>query len=94
MPSRIIRPGPHFRPSLAREAVRPGSPSFRAIGRIIRALADETSLPGASDLHGVAPTESEVGRWADARVVPRTGGLWLWYRADAEVLELVAVSRR
>jgi hypothetical protein len=45
-------------------------------------------------LHGVAPIESEVGAWADARAVPRTGGLWVWYRANAEVLELVAVSRR
>lgn len=43
-------PDPHFRASLACQAVRPGSPSLRAIGRVIRALADETSLPGRASL--------------------------------------------
>jgi hypothetical protein len=92
--SRAVRPGPHYRASLDRENVRARSTTSRAIARVIRELADEESLPGPFDSHGLAPVEGDVSVWADARSVPGTGGLWLWYRAVASTLELVAIGRQ
>ena len=91
--SRLIRIRQDFRTSLAREGVRSGSPAFRAVARTIRALANAASLPTSRDLKGLAPIESAVSTWADARLVPRSGGLVVWYRANEHVLELLAVSR-
>jgi hypothetical protein len=48
---------------------------------------------GRTTLQGLAPIESAVSTWADARLVPRSGGLLVWYRANEHVLELLAVSR-
>jgi hypothetical protein len=92
--SRAIILGQHYRASLDRESVRPGSKTARAVGRITRELADAERLPGSLDVQGLAPVEDDVMEWAHARQVPRTSGLLLWYKADASTLELVAVWRR
>jgi hypothetical protein len=91
--SRGIRFGPDYRASLDREGVRPGSQAARSIGHTIGALADEDRLPGPDDAHGMAPSDAPITQWAHARLVPRTGGLWLWYGADDATLDVLAVGR-
>jgi hypothetical protein len=94
VPERIVRIIPSYAASAAAAGVRPRSTTARALARVILALAGAEHLPGADDSHGIAPGTGDVSQWAYARLVPRTGGVWLWYRADNESLVLVALSRR
>jgi hypothetical protein len=61
--SRAIIVGRHYRASLDRDSVRPGSKTARAVGRITRELADAERLPGSLDVQGLAPVEDDVMEW-------------------------------
>jgi hypothetical protein len=91
--ARVITLGLDFRGSLEQAGIVHGSPAARAVGRVIRELAEAEHLPGPDDGHGIAPGLAAVSKWAYARLVPRTGGFWLWYQADDTTIILLAVAR-
>jgi len=89
----VIRFGPDYRASLSQVGYRSGSQAARSVNRTIRALAGAETLPGPDDGQGLAPATGDVARWAYARLVPRAGGLWLWYVFSDEAVTLLALTR-
>lgn len=59
----------------------------RAVGAVVRALAQASALPAAGDTRALIPPTGD----AFVRRVPGRN-LWLWYRMDGEKLYLVHLS--
>jgi hypothetical protein len=64
-----------------------GSPRSRAVGAVVRALAEADDLPGPGDTRALVPPTGEA-------FVRRVSGrnLWVWYRPRGDELVLVTLT--
>jgi hypothetical protein len=68
-----------------------GSPASRALGAIVRALAEAASLPLEGDAYTFLLDDGDLQVLAHSRRVPRCN-LWVWYWATDQDLTLVALT--
>jgi hypothetical protein len=74
--------------------VRRGTKLSQALGRVINELMGDDELPAPGDVFTLLPPRVALGAQiaAHGRQVPGHG-LWVWYRATPDEVEIVALTR-
>lgn len=87
MARRTIVLSPRYLKRVRALGVVGGSERSRAVGAVVRALAQADTLPGPGDTSALMPPTGE----AFVRRVPGRN-LWIWYRVEGDVLYLGHLS--